>query len=412
MAKYPAAHPTVSAKPGEHVKLPHMTIASFLFRRRRMLVLCAASIALHLLTIDWVGAHLGTVSTAAPSTAAPSSAPPALVASLRLALPVPESVTGVEPLQSPPQPAPARPVSRAARKLSRAAAPPAASEPEPLAGVADGAWAAPPDDAVQAPPEPPAPAPAPAQAQAAASGAAQAEAAPLASPAPRRYKVNLPPSATFALDVTRVDADGSTWHGAGVMAWRLDGGGNYSLSVEAGLDLLVTRVNLLVLNSEGKLDDSGIAPVTATEKRKGRPLTATHFKRDEERITFSASERSYPLLAGAQDKASLPFQLAGIGRADVNQFQGNIDVFVGEDKEANIFRFSLVGEDELDTKMGRLVTWHLSRPPKPGTYSSRLDIWLAPSRGWYPVQIRNTEANGAVTTQSVSNVTVTASSGR
>jgi hypothetical protein len=168
---------------------------------------------------------------------------------------------------------------------------------------------------------------------------------------------------------------------------------------------------LLVVTSEGQIDDNGIAPVTATEKRKGRSLTATHFNRDQGRITFSASELSYPLLAGAQDKATLPFQLAGMARADINQLQGNVDLFVGEDREANVFRFNLVGEEELETKMGRLLTWHLSRPPKPGTYSSRLDIWLAPDRGWYPVQIRNTEGSGAVTTQLVTHITAIDSPG-
>ena len=212
------------------------------------------------------------------------------------------------------------------------------------------------------------------------------------------------------MQVLRVDPDGTVWNGAGALSWQQDGS-EYKTTLEAGLDVLVTRINLLVITSAGQIDDHGIAPVTATEKRKGRALTATHFNRAQRRITFSASERSYPLWPGAQDKATLPFQLAGIGRADVNQFRGDIDLLVGEDNEANVFRFKLVGEEELDTTMGRLLTWHLRRPPKPGTYSSQLDIWLAPSSSWYPVQIRNTEANGAVTTQSVSRITVTASPG-
>ena len=125
-------------------------------------------------------------------------------------------------------------------------------------------------------------------------------------------------------------------------------------------------------------------------------------------ITFSATTATVPWQEGAQDKASVPFQLAAIGRADVNQLAGNIDILVGEEKEATVFRFQLVGEEELETKMGRLVTWHLRRPPKPGTYSSQLDIWLAPSMQWYPVQIRNTEANGALTTQTVTRISVNA----
>ncbi|MDC8760715.1 DUF3108 domain-containing protein, partial [Janthinobacterium fluminis] len=293
----------------------------------------------------------------------------------------------------PPKPPAAPPLSAPASGEAAAAAEPVA---DAAPGQADGEPAAP---AVQS-------APAPATAVAEAAGA-PAEAAAVA----RRYKVSLPPGADFDLDVKRVDADGTTWSGVAAMSWRRDGP-RYKMTVEAGLSVLVARINLLVLSSEGEVDDYGIAPVRATEKRKGRAQTATHFNRAEGRITFSASERSYPLLAGTQDKATLPFQLAGIGRSDVNQLAGDIDVFVGEDKEANIFRFVLVGEEEVDTKLGRLVTMHLSRPPKPGTYSSRLDIWLAPARNWYPVQIRNTESNGAVTTQTVSSITVTEPSGQ
>jgi hypothetical protein len=229
-------------------------------------------------------------------------------------------------------------------------------------------------------------------------------------PAGRAYKVSLPQSAELVLDVDRIDANGAVWSGVAVISWR-NTGDRYKVSLEAGLNMLVTRINLLALTSEGIIDENGIAPVSATEKRRGRSLTATHFDRDAGRITFSASERSYPLPPGAQDKATLPFQLSGIGRADINQLTGEIDIFVGEDKAANLFRFVVAGEEALETKMGRLATWRLSRPPRPGTYSSRLDIWLAPGLGWYPVQIRNTEANGAVTTQTVSSITMTESSG-
>jgi hypothetical protein len=187
------------------------------------------------------------------------------------------------------------------------------------------------------------------------------------------------------------------------MRWQTDGS-KYKVGLNVGISMLIARVDLLALTSEGTIDDAGIAPVTMTEKRRSRSMTATHFHQDERRITFSASSASAPLLAGAQDKATVPFQLAAIGRADVNQFGSDIDIQVGEDRGATIYRFQLIGEEELETKMGRLVTWRLARPPRPGSYNARLDIWLAPSLDWYPVQIRNTEGNGAVTTQTVTRI--------
>jgi hypothetical protein len=39
----------------------------------------------------------------------------------------------------------------------------------------------------------------------------------------RRYKVNLPPSASFDMTVDRVDADGTKWTGSATMTWHTDG---------------------------------------------------------------------------------------------------------------------------------------------------------------------------------------------
>jgi len=162
-----------------------------------------------------------------------------------------------------------------------------------------------------------------------------------------------------------------------------------------------------VLTSEGRLAADGFAPVKMTEKRRGRAMTATHFDWDNRKISFSASQKTAELMPGAQDKASVPLQLAAIARADPSQLAGDIDIQVGEERDATVYRFVVVGKEEIDTKLGKLQVVHLSRPPKEGSYRTRLDIWLAPARGWYPVQIRSTEASGAVTTQTVNNIAVT-----
>jgi hypothetical protein len=389
-----------------------MTIVSFLSQRRRLLVLCAATLALHYAAIDWVGGRLSS------QLQRPSPLPVSLMtAQLRLTLPKRVERAPV---------AEVKPLAAARAPARKVVAPRPADQAESvLAPVADGA-----DDAAAAMSVAVAAAMTKTEvavAGAEQSGAAQAQtgtpppaqaagdtpavAAPLeavSGDAVRRYRVNLPPSASFDMTVSRVDVDGTKWTGAAAMTWHTDGN-RYRASVEAGVSLLITRLNLLVLRSEGTIDDNGIAPDTATEKRARRSETATHFNRDTGTISFSASERRYPLLVGAQDKATVPFQLGGIGRADANQFGGDIDIQVGEEKEATVFRFQLVGEEELETRLGKLATWHLTRPPKPGSYSSRLDIWLAPGLNWYPVQIRNTEANGALTTQTVANITMTPS---
>ena len=397
-----------------------MTIVSFLSRRRRVLALCAATVALHFVTIDWLGARLGP-----QRSTAVQPRPSVMTAQLRLALPKRSASAEPPPELKPMDPAAPKPAPRPPRAPSRQ---PAVAEPVPqldsgaltsqMAAI-EQELAAPPE-LVQpgAAPQPPAvqsPADAAAAAVAAAAAATPAPADQQAVPPPpapqvtRRYKVNLPPPAEFEMEMKRTDAKGQ-WNGEARMSWKTDGS-KYKVGMDACIRLLVC-VNLLELGSEGEIDDAGIAPVKFTEKRRNRSQTATHFVRGDGRITFSASERSFPLMAGAQDKATVPFQLGGIGRADVNQFGSDIDILVGDEKDASIYRFQLVGEEELATKLGRIVSWHLARPPKPGSYSARLDIWLAPGMNWFPVQIRNTEANGAVTTQTITKITLSDSAGK
>lgn len=363
-----------------------MTSASFFVPPRRRTVLFVAVIGvLHVVALHWLGGQAGRASVHEPlrlvSMAVIAEAPPPL--------PVPPPPPAV-PLPPPPAPlVPALPVI----DLPQLVVPDA---PQPV-------QVAPPPSSA-----PENPAPALAQLPAITPAAAETPAPPPVAEAVRRYKTDVPASAEFDLQVDRRDADGTKWTGVAAMSWQ-NKGDSYRLSLEVGLSMLITRINLLVLSSEGAIDASGVVPVKATEKRRGRAQTATHFDAAGKTIRFSATTATAPWQEGAQDKASLPFQLAAIGRADVHQLAGNIDILVGEEKEATVFRFQLVGEETLDTSMGRLQTWHLRRPPKRGSYSSQLDIWLAPSLQWYPVQIRNTEANGALTTQTVSKLTVTGS---
>jgi hypothetical protein len=228
-------------------------------------------------------------------------------------------------------------------------------------------------------------------------------AAPPAAPEARHYKVDLPPSADIKLDVARTDANGTKWSGDALLSWRVTPS-SYRVQVEAGISVMFAHVNLLTLVSEGTVGDEGFVPTLMTEKRRGRAMTATHFNRQDGTLTFSASPAKYPLVPGAQDKASVPLQLAAIARGDSKQLSGNIDILVGEDRDASVFTFTVAGQEQIDTRLGRIATWHLVRPPKPGSYSSRLELWLAPAYGWYPVQIRNVEASGAVTTQTVKTI--------
>lgn len=358
--------------------------SAFFPQRRRALVLGTLIVLLHWLVLSWLTS--GTLGVALPARDGGSAVSTALLPPLPSAAPAPDPVPPPKPqMVQPPLPD---------------------FVPLPTIAIAEDAVGIP------APPGPPAPAakppvePVPAPPQLAA-----AEAPPAPGEAPivhtiRRYKVDVPPPAELSYDLARTDADGTKWTGQALLSWKPDQQG-YQMRIEMGIKIVFARVNLLVLTSEGHVGNTGLAPVKMTEKRRGRAMTATHFDWPGNKVSFSASQNNYALLPGAQDKATVPLQLAAIARGDQSQLSGDIDMFVGEDRWGSVYTFNVVGPEEIDTPMGRLQTVRVARPPKQGSYKTRLDIWLSPAHGWLPVQIRSSEANGAVTTQTVNKIAMT-----
>jgi hypothetical protein len=379
-----------------------MSLAIASNRRSRKIVLATLTVLLHLVVLDWFSRQLGRPREDAVRREA------AFAASL-VEAPRPQPQVQAAPPQPAPEPPP--PLPQLAPEPVEVEVAEAAQAVQPAAGTAaDGAQAPAADAAAAAAVGADAAghgraagATADVQSPQAAESAAAAAAQPRPAPEARHYKLDLPPAADITLDVARTDANGSRWSGNALLSWTLTPT-SYKIRIEAGITVVFAQVNLLTLTSEGAVGEEGFMPTLMTEKRRGRSMTATHFNRKDGRLSFSASQANYPLVWGAQDKASVPLQLAAIARGDPQQLSGNIDLLVGEDRDATIYSFVVLGQEQLDTRMGKIATWHLARPPKPGSYSSRLDLWLAPDYGWVPVQIRNLEANGAVTTQTVNNI--------
>ena len=219
------------------------------------------------------------------------------------------------------------------------------------------------------------------------------------------YQVSVPPAATLMFDVIRRDPAGATTHGEGSIDWQHDGAHYHLRCVVSMMDgESMSPAPQVTLASEGTLDKAGIMPRTMTEQRGQRAPTAVHFNASAGRVTFSASQAQVAMTAGAQDKATFLMQLAGIGRAGATQLATGVNLLVGEMREANVYEFVLVGEEEIETGIGPLPTWHVARVTQPGSYNTRLDIWLAPGRHWYPVQLRSAQANGVVTTQTIRSI--------
>lgn len=335
------------------------------------------AILLHLLLIGW-----GSDSLRFPAPHAPTQ--PVLETTLLAPLPAAKPAIAPLPRPAPKMPRP-RPVAR-----------PAPAQPAP-APMPEPAAAAPPIDLAPAAADSPyrvpdGPLPPVVNAvigRAAAAPAAPPPDTPASAPAPH-YQVNPPPSAALKYDV-EAWRDGQRVYGHGSIDWQTDGG-SYRITGDAG----ILFFSVLSFNSAGTIDESGVAPVLYSEKRFRKSATNTHFQRERNLISFSASTASYPRQGGEQDRASVIWQLAGIGRGDGGRFVAgaDIDLFVAGVRDAENWRIHVVGQEQIEIDGQQLAAWHVMRAPRPGSYDQKIDIWLAPEHEWYPVKLRYTETSG------------------
>lgn len=206
-----------------------------------------------------------------------------------------------------------------------------------------------------------------------------------------RYEFDLPPSADLKYDVQKISSDSAPMYGSGNISWQTDGS-KYQVKGDFGVLFITT----LRFQSNGNIDDTGIAPEIYSEKRFRKAETNTHFHRERNTISFSTSTLSYPLAGGEQDRASIVWQLASIGRGDSKKFVAgsSIDLFVAGTRNAETWQILMVGQEDITIDGISTRAWHVARAPRLGSHEQKLDIWLAPDQHWYPVRIRYTETNG------------------
>lgn len=348
----------------------------------RLLILLTLSLLLHALLVDWGRQHM--IALNAPQEHS-------ITVELRPVAPPAQEVA----LPAPParQPAPVRAAPKPPRALPRA--------PEPAIEVPDEPIRERVEPILTTAPEASRSLPAQASAGAgngAAAGAADANTDSGSSSnasAPhddqpvsgKHYRVAAPPSAVLDYDVTGTK-DQRPAYGSGRITWVNQDGHYEALGRAKALFFTV-----LDFSSRGQLDDWGVSPELYTEKKGFKSATNTHFNRARNLISFSASTTSYPRQGGEQDRASLIWQLAAIGRGDASQIQpgATIDLFVAGVRDGEIWRVQVIGPESLALPIGTLQTWHLVRIPKPGSFDDRVDIWLAPQHEWYPVKVRYTD---------------------
>lgn len=222
-----------------------------------------------------------------------------------------------------------------------------------------------------------------------------------APPAPVKRAIDLPPSADLVYNI-KARQKGFTLGGDAIVNWRA-GNGRYSFHSDTRAQFLGSMIDD---RSEGSIDSFGLAPNLFTEKRVRHDPWTTTFERGRNIISFTESKVTYPIKGGEQDRSSVLFQLAGMARAAPESVVAGAEwkFFVAGRRDADVWTFRVVKPEVVQTGIGKVDAIHLIRLPPPDSKDQTLDIWLAPSKEWYPVRIRFTDNDDEYVDQTLQSI--------
>ena len=149
--------------------------------------------------------------------------------------------------------------------------------------------------------------------------------------------------------------------------------------------------------SDGRIDAFGLAPERYIEKRGRRAPDVTTFDHAAKRIGFTRTDVTRALPDGAQDRFSMIMQLASLVRGDPDAYKSGVTraFYVADNDSAEVWPIETIGDESIQTAEGFLAARHFMRLPRREGDRRRIDVWLAPSLGWLPARIVQTEPNGS-----------------
>jgi hypothetical protein len=201
-------------------------------------------------------------------------------------------------------------------------------------------------------------------------------------------KFSAPPSGDLRYDIFY----NGMRNAPGTIRWMSDGNG-YAIAVSMPLPFVGT----FKYESEGRIDAFGLAPQRYIEVRGRRGEDVTTFDRTARRIAFTRTTTTLALPDGAQDRFSVVMQLASLVRGDPDAYGPGVtrDFYVADDDSGEVWPMETVGDETVSTSAGFVSARHFTRLSRHAGDRRRVDVWLAPTLGWLPARIMQTEPNGA-----------------
>jgi len=209
----------------------------------------------------------------------------------------------------------------------------------------------------------------------------------LAAQAARGLKFSVPPSGELQYDAFY----NGVRNQPGTIHWASDGK-TYEMVVSVPLPFVGT----FSYSSHGQIDAFGLAPDQYIEKRGHRAEDVSIFNRATRQIAFTRTPATLPLTDGAQDRFSMVMQLASLVRGDPDVYKPGVtrQFFVVDTDSGENWPIETIGDETIRTQQGYVTARHFMRLPRHDGDRRRIDVWLAPSLGWLPARLMQTEPNG------------------
>jgi hypothetical protein len=222
----------------------------------------------------------------------------------------------------------------------------------------------------------------------AASGAAANGALGTGATESHGVKFSVPPSGDLQYDTFYNGVRNQT----GTLHWTTDGQ-HYEMVIAVPLPFVGT----FRWTSHGHVDAFGLAPDQYIEQRGHRPEDVTVFNREQKQIVFTRTPNSLALPDGAQDRFSMVMQLASLVRGDPDAYKPGVtrEFYVADNDSGETWPIETIGDETIRTAQGFVTARHFMRLPRHEGDRRRIDVWLAPSLGWLPARLMQTEPNGS-----------------
>ncbi|HEY3598312.1 MAG TPA: DUF3108 domain-containing protein [Paraburkholderia sp.] len=177
----------------------------------------------------------------------------------------------------------------------------------------------------------------------------------------------------------------------GTIHWASDGQ-TYQMVVSIPLPFIGT----FSYASHGRIDAFGLAPDQYIEKRGRRGEDVTIFNRATKQIAFTRTPATLALPDGAQDRFSMIMQLASLVRGDPDAYKPGVtrQFYVTDNDSGEVWPIETIGDEAVRLQQSFIDARHFMRLPRHEGDRRRIDVWLAPSLGWLPVRLVQTEPSG------------------